>query len=99
MPLPVPLLAVGILCLIGGLLVLILPETLDRILPDRITSMDDIIDDSNCKKDSVNIENDTENNLTDKQILREKLFSEDWVDAGNGILVNFTENKNIESIK
>ncbi|XP_070155649.1 organic anion transporter 3 [Polyergus mexicanus] len=96
MPLPVPLLAVGILCLIGGLLVLILPETLGRILPDRITSMEDIIDDSSCKRDSVNVENDTKNNLTDKQILREKLFSEDWVDAGNGILVNFTENKNIE---
>jgi len=95
-PLPVPLLAVGILCLIGGLLVLILPETLNRILPDRITSVQNIIDDSSFKKDSVNIENDTENNLTDRQILREKLFSEDWVDAGNGILVNFTENKNIE---
>ncbi|GAB1861589.1 Solute carrier family 22 member 8 [Camponotus japonicus] len=80
-PLPVPLLAVGILCLIGGLLVLILPETLNRILPDRITSVQNIIDDSSFKKDSVNIENDTENNLTDRQILREKLFSEDWVDA------------------
>ncbi|KAL6428462.1 hypothetical protein ACFW04_008613 [Cataglyphis niger] len=94
MPLPVPLLTVGILCLIGGLLVLILPETLDTILPDRITSVEDIIDDSSCKRDSINIENDIENNLTDRQILREKLFSEDWVDAGNGILVNFTENQN-----
>lgn len=95
MPLPVPLLTVGILCLIGGLLVLILPETLGRCLPDRIASVENIIDDSNCKRDSVNIEDD-ENNLTDRQILREKLFSEDWVDAGNGILVNFTENKNNE---
>lgn len=96
MPLSVPLLTVGILCLIGGLLVLILPETLGTILPDRIASVEDIIDDSNCKRDGINIENDIENNLTDRQILREKLFSEDWVDAGNGILVNFTENKNIE---
>lgn len=96
MPLPVPLLTVGILCLIGGLLVLILPETLGTILPDRIANVEDIIDDSSCKRDSINIENDIENNLTDRQILREKLFSEDWVDAGNGILVNFTENKNIE---
>ncbi|XP_050459079.1 organic cation transporter protein-like isoform X3 [Cataglyphis hispanica] len=95
-PLPVPLLTVGILCLIGGLLVLILPETLGTILPDRIASVEDIIDDSSCKRDSINIENDIENNMTDRQILREKLFSEDWVDAGNGILVNFTENKNIE---
>ncbi|XP_072752076.1 organic cation transporter protein isoform X2 [Anoplolepis gracilipes] len=95
-PLPVPLLTVGILCLIGGLLVLILPETLNQILPDRIASMENIIDDNSCKKDDGNIENDTENNLTNRQILREKLFSEDWVDAGNGILVNFTENKNTE---
>lgn len=96
MPLPVLLLAVGVLCLIGGLLVLILPETLNRILPDRITSVENIIDDSSFKKDDDNVENDAENNLTDRQILREKLFSEDWVDAGNGILVNFAENKNIE---
>lgn len=96
MPLSVPLLTVGILCLISGLLVLILPETLNRILPDQVASVENIIDDSSFKRDSVNIENDIENNLTDRQILREKLFSEDWVDAGNGILVNFTESKNIE---
>ncbi|CAL1683212.1 unnamed protein product [Lasius platythorax] len=96
-PLPIPLLAIGILCLIAGLLALILPETLGRILPDRIASMENIIGDNSCKRDSVNIENDTEEKkLTDGQILREKLFSEDWVDAGNGILVNFVENKNIE---
>lgn len=96
MPLSIPLLAIGTLCLIAGLLALILPETLGRILPDRIASMENIIGDNNCKRDSVNIENDAEKNLTDGQILREKLFSEDWVDAGNGILVNFMENKNIE---
>ncbi|XP_029161414.1 solute carrier family 22 member 3-like isoform X2 [Nylanderia fulva] len=95
-PLSIPLLVIGTLCLIAGLLALILPETLGRILPDRIASMEKIIGDNNCKRNSVNIENDTEKSLTDGQILREKLFSEDWVDAGNGILVNFMENKNIE---
>lgn len=59
--------------------------------------MENIIDKSTGKNDGVNVENDVkEEDLTERQILREKLFSEDWVDAGNGILVNFTENKNTE---
>jgi len=57
--------------------------------------MENAIGDNSCK--SVNTEeNDAKEDLTERQVLREKLFSEDWVDAGNGILVNFTENKNTE---
>lgn len=85
------------LCLVSGVLPLILPETLNKILPDQVTDVKNVYGNNNCKNDSVNSENDTkEEDLTERQILRKKLFSEDWVDAGNGILVNFTENKNTE---
>ncbi|XP_071638253.1 organic cation transporter protein [Temnothorax longispinosus] len=95
--LPIPLLVVGMLCLFSGVLALILPETLNKILPDQVVDVENVIGNNNCKSDGVNIENDVkEEDLTERQILREKLFSEDWVDAGNGILVNFTENKNTE---
>lgn len=85
------------LSFVSGILALILPETLNKILPDQVMDMENIIDKSTGKNDGVNVENDVkEEDLTERQILREKLFSEDWVDAGNGILVNFTENKNTE---
>lgn len=85
------------LCFASGILALILPETLNKILPDQVMDMENIIDKNTGKNDGVNVENDVkEEDLTERQILREKLFSEDWVDAGNGILVNFTENKNTE---
>lgn len=85
------------LCLVSGILALILPETLNKILPDQVTNVKNVYGDNNYKSDDVNLENDTkEEDLTEGQILRKKLFSEDWVDAGNGILVNFTENKNTE---
>ncbi|XP_067214835.1 organic cation transporter protein-like [Linepithema humile] len=97
MPLPISLLAVGIMCLISSALALILSETLRKILPDRAADVENVIDESNRKSDDIDIKNDTrENDLTQRQILREKLFSEDWVDAGNGILVNFVENKSTE---
>ncbi|XP_032686039.1 solute carrier family 22 member 3-like [Odontomachus brunneus] len=99
-PLPVLLLSVGMLCLVSGALALILPETLGRILPDGATDVEDMIGDRGNKNgnrnDSDNVENDSKEDLTERQILREKLFSEDWVDAGNGILVNFSENKSAE---
>lgn len=98
MPLPVLLLTVGILCLVSGVLVLILPETLSRILPDSTADVENMTGDcgnkNSNKNDGVNTENDIKEDLTERQILRKKLFSEDWVDAGNGILVNFSENKN-----
>ncbi|XP_036145608.1 solute carrier family 22 member 8 isoform X2 [Monomorium pharaonis] len=94
---PMLLLIVGILCLVAGVLALILPETLNKILPDQVMDMENVTND-NCESDGVNIENDVkEEDLTEGQILREKLFSEDWVDAGNGILVNFMENKKMPS--
>jgi len=58
--------------------------------------MENTIGDNSCKSDNINTENDAKEDLTERQVLRKKLFSEDWVDAGNGILVNFTENKNTE---
>ncbi|KYN38680.1 Solute carrier family 22 member 20 [Trachymyrmex septentrionalis] len=95
--LPIPLLIIGMLCLVSGVLVLILPETLNKILPDQVMDMKNIIDKNNCKSDDINTENDVKKeDLTERQILRQKLFSENWVDAGNGILVNFMENKNTE---
>lgn len=95
MPVPVPLLAVGMFCLVSGALALILPETLTKILPDQAADVERMIGDNKTDSDDGNAKNETkeEGDSTQKQILREKLFSEDWVDAGNGILVNFTENK------
>lgn len=88
------------LCLVSGVLVLILPETRNKILPDQVMDMENVIGNDSCKSEDVNTENEEENvkeeDLTERQILRKKLFSEDWVDAGNGILVNFTENKSTE---
>lgn len=88
------------LCLVSGVLVLILPETRNKILPDQVMDMKNVIGNDSCKSEDVNTENEEENvkeeDLTERQILRKKLFSEDWVDAGNGILVNFTENKSTE---
>lgn len=96
MPLPVSLLTVGMLYLVSGALALILPETLNKILPDNATDVENIISDCDNKNNEINMENNTKENLIERQILREKLFSENWVDAGNGILVNFSENKNTE---
>ncbi|XP_020280800.1 organic cation transporter protein-like [Pseudomyrmex gracilis] len=93
-PVPVPLLAVGMFCLVSGALALILPETLTKVLPDHTADVERMIGDSKTDSDDGNAKTETkEEDSTQKQILREKLFSEDWVDAGNGILVNFTENK------
>ncbi|XP_011702190.1 PREDICTED: organic cation transporter protein-like [Wasmannia auropunctata] len=100
--LPILLLVVGTLCLVSGVLVLILPETLNKILPDQVTDIEKRVISDSCKSDNTNIYIDNKYDIkeekeeAERQILREKLFSEDWVDAGNGILVNFTENKNIE---
>lgn len=97
MSLPVPLLVVGTLCLVCSALTLILPETLNRILPDEAADAEGtVLGDSDSKNDDINAETSANNDLTERRILREKLFSEDWVDAGNGILVNFSENKSAE---
>jgi len=99
MPLPISLLTVGAMSLVSSALALILPETLSKVLPDRAADMkNDAINDItiNHKNEDTDIKNTRESDLAQRQILREKLFSEDWVDAGNGILVNFTENKSTE---
>ncbi|KAK0095751.1 hypothetical protein PV326_007489 [Microctonus aethiopoides] len=83
-----PLIFTGIVCLLSGLLCLILPETLDDDLPDTICDMKKLNNGNKCKS---NIHEDA---ALEREILRDRLFSEEWVDAGNGIIVNFSEIKN-----
>lgn len=95
----VPLIIIGMLCLGSGILALILPETLNKVLPDTTEDSElmtvkrrEMRHNENLNKENVPVIEDA----AQREILRAKLFSEDWVDAGNGILVNFTENKNSE---
>ena len=50
----------------------------------------------NRRQSLKNIKNQESGN--EREVLRDKLFSDDWVDAGNGILVNFNEGKGTDSI-
>ncbi|XP_076624720.1 solute carrier family 22 member 3 [Colletes latitarsis] len=98
-PVTVPLIIIGMLCLVSGALALILPETESKILPDSVNDSELLVVKRREKKNNQNLNNEnthTDEDLSEREILRAKLFSEDWVDAGNGILVNFTENKNSE---
>ncbi|KZC11049.1 Solute carrier family 22 member 3, partial [Dufourea novaeangliae] len=98
-PVTIPLIVIGMLCLVSGGLALILPETLGKILPDTVEDSDLLVVKRREKKDNETLNNDSvpnEEDLSEREVLRAKLFSEDWVDAGNGILVNFTDNKNSE---
>ncbi|KAL0114913.1 hypothetical protein PUN28_010449 [Cardiocondyla obscurior] len=73
--LPIQLLVVGSLCLVSGMLALILPETLNKVLPDQIADMKNAISSDNYKSGDVDTENNAkEEVLTKRQILREKLF-------------------------
>ncbi|XP_035719739.1 solute carrier family 22 member 8-like isoform X1 [Vespa mandarinia] len=96
----IPLAIVGVLSFISGILAIILPETLNKILPDTIEDIEQMFVKRRDQKNDEEIVNEDKNiakdDLTEREILREKLFSEDWVDAGNGILVNFSENKNAD---
>jgi hypothetical protein len=70
------------------------PETLYEILPDSVKVAKNL---GNKKKNlKCNNENDLLDQSKNSGVIREKLFSEDWVDAGNGIIVNFTDKKNSE---
>lgn len=62
----------------------------------HMKSLPDSVEDAKSKHEKRN--NDETNNEQSKnpEKLRKKLFSEDWVDAGNGIIVNFTENKTVD---
>lgn len=87
------------LCLGSGAVALILPETLSQVLPDAIEDSELLTVKRREKKNNENFNNEdasTTEDASEREILRAKLFSEDWVDAGNGILVNFSENKNSE---
>lgn len=82
-----PRFLIGLFGICAGLLTLIFPETSYDILPDSV-------EDAKClgQKDVESGSQQSKN----PEVLREKLFSEDWVDAGNGIIVNFTEGKDDE---
>ncbi|KAK2580094.1 hypothetical protein KPH14_012374 [Odynerus spinipes] len=97
----VPLAIAGALCFILGILAIILPETSNTILPDTIEDLERLFVKKKNRKNDEEIVNYDKSmtkdaDLTEREILREKLFSEDWVDAGNGILVNFSENKSAD---
>ena len=87
-----PLILVGLLSLLSGLLCFLLPETQDVPLPDTVAQMG-----RKAKKNKIGVERcDYEKSITggkpsEREVLREKLFSEEWVDAGNGIIVNFSD--------
>ncbi|XP_043266638.1 solute carrier family 22 member 7-like [Venturia canescens] len=88
-----PMSITGSLCLVSGLISLLLPETMNEALPDRViqigrTLTKNKIGVANCEGEKA------EEEASKSEILREKLYSEDWVDAGNGIIVTFSENKN-----
>ncbi|XP_043593361.1 solute carrier family 22 member 8-like [Bombus pyrosoma] len=98
-PITIPLIIIGMLCLGSGAVALILPETLSQVLPDAIEDSELLTVKRREKKNNENLNNEdasTTEDASEREILRAKLFSEDWVDAGNGILVNFSENKNSE---
>lgn len=98
-PVTIPLIVIGMLCLVSGGLALILPETLDTVLPDTVEDSKLLTAKRKEKENNEIISNENspkKEDLSEREILRTKLFSEDWVDAGNGILVNFTDNKNTE---
>ncbi|XP_043462221.1 organic cation transporter protein-like isoform X2 [Leptopilina heterotoma] len=86
-----PLSVVGMLSIGSGIVALTLPETLNRILPDTMEEANNLGKKFKIKRQSLRC---TRSEESQEQILREKLFSENWVDAGNGIIVNFNEGKN-----
>ncbi|XP_012253375.2 organic cation transporter protein-like [Athalia rosae] len=106
----VPMTLMGTLCILSGILSFALPETLDKPLPDTIDQSEDLFKKSRPKsgteeEPAIKINNNKRNTARDEQnerdILREKLFSDEnggktWVDAGNGIIVNFSDTKNSE---
>ncbi|XP_015593157.1 organic cation transporter protein-like [Cephus cinctus] len=85
----------GILSIISGLTILLLPETLHESLPDTIEDCERLFRKRKQNKNEINNKGSGgEEETRERNALREKLFSEEWVDAGNGIIVNFSENKN-----
>lgn len=78
-----PLIFNGIFNLISAILCYWLPETINDCLPDNLSDMK--------KSNNKNYQQKKTNGTIEQEILRKKLFSEDWVDAGNGIIVNFTD--------
>ncbi|XP_044594545.1 organic cation transporter protein-like isoform X1 [Cotesia glomerata] len=79
-----PLIFNGIFNLISAILCYWLPETINDCLPDNLSDMKN--------SSNKNYQRKKTNGTIEQEILRKKLFSEDcWVDAGNGIIVNFTD--------
>ncbi|KAJ8664823.1 hypothetical protein QAD02_006485 [Eretmocerus hayati] len=83
-----PRFLISSVCICAGLLALTFPETLRKVLPDsvedarRIGMIEDLTDSDGQRSKNPGV-------------LREKLFSEDWVDAGNGVIVNFTDSNKL----
>ncbi|XP_015513351.2 organic cation transporter protein-like [Neodiprion lecontei] len=104
----VPISIMGTLCVVSGILSLALPETLNNRLPDTIEQSEDLFKRNRVRsteEGSVKKTNNKRRTVLDEQnerdILREKLFNDDndgktWVEAGNGIIVNFSDGKNTE---
>lgn len=97
----------GSLCVISGILSLTLPETSDKPLPDTIEQSADLFgkyrsksseeDDQPVRKTHFSKRHTAPpDGQNERDILRQKLFSDEnggktWVDAGNGIIVNFSD--------
>ncbi|XP_033217873.1 organic cation transporter protein-like isoform X2 [Belonocnema kinseyi] len=87
---------VGMLCLGSGIVALTLPETLNRILPDTMDEANNLGRKFENRNQSLEYIKNQESGKK-REVLREKLFSDNWVDAGNGIIVNFNEGKDTNS--
>ncbi|XP_058788754.1 solute carrier family 22 member 15-like [Phymastichus coffea] len=94
MKLDISRIAIGIFCICVAFFTLTLQETANLCtLPDTV---EDAKISSQKGNMNCNIEETEDEQSEDPEKLRKKLFSEDWVDAGNGIIVNFTENKTMD---
>ncbi|XP_066592593.1 organic cation transporter protein-like [Prorops nasuta] len=92
----VSLTVLGVMCLVAGFMTILLPETFDKVLPDTCVDVELLNCTRENEKSYFSEQNEEGEEIAKQQVLREKLFSEEWVDAGNGILVNFSESKTQE---
>lgn len=103
----VPISLMGTLCVVSGILSLVLPEMMDKPLMDTIEQCENLsikyrprsnVGDDEPARKTNNKRHTVLDEQTERDILREKLFSDEnggktWVDAGNGIIVNFSDSR------